>query len=101
MRRRRAAVLAAAWLAAGAALAAPDPAEPPARRFETLFVISLPFTTLYAGALTVGLTWGWQAGVRGEPFRFTPAAQAAAVGLALAGSAWIAWRDARAPNPIE
>ncbi len=96
---RPAALLAAAWLAAAPGLAAAE--DPPARRFETVFVISLPFTTLYAGAATFAVTYGIQVGLRHEPFQFTPAAQTVALGLALAGAAWIAWRDARAPNGIE
>ena len=84
-----------------AAQASTAPAKPehPAKRFENVFFISLPFTALYSAILTIGAAFAIEVGIRKGSLRITIPYQAAAVGLACGSSAWIAWRDHSSPSP--
>jgi uncharacterized membrane protein YebE (DUF533 family) len=85
-------------LATPAASAAPpvtgDPAwqsESPAKRFETVTLIALPFMALYSSILTAGTMLLFQKG----RMKLTTGYQAAGLTLAFGASAWIAWKDAK------
>jgi hypothetical protein len=75
--------------------------ESAVRRFETVFMISLPFTALYSGILTLGAATAIEVGIKGRTLRVGTAYQIAGASLALATSSWIAWRDKKAPKNQE
>jgi len=56
-------------------------------------MISLPFTALYSGILTLGAAAAIEVGIRDRALKLGPAYQAAGATLALATSTWIALRD--------
>jgi hypothetical protein len=65
------------------------------RRLETVFFISLPFTSLYSGIFMLGIS----AAVQKGDVRFTVPYQATTAGLALLASGWIAWHDKKTGGP--
>jgi len=69
--------------------------ETPARRYETVFFISLPFTSLYSGIIMLGVSAAIQKG----NVRFTVPYQATTAGLALMTAGWIAWHDKQTGGP--
>ena len=84
------------WSLCGAARAEGELHEGRARRFETVFLISLPFTALYSGILTLGAAAAIESGIKGGSLTIGPAYQITAAALALTASALIARNDARA-----
>ncbi len=66
------------------------------RRFETVFLISLPFTALYSGVLTLGAAAAIESGIKGGSLTIGPAYQITAAALALTASTLIARKDGRA-----
>ena len=65
------------------------------RRMETVFFISLPFTSLYSGIVMLGVSAAIQKG----HVRFTVPYQSITAGLALLSSGWIAWHDHQTGGP--
>jgi len=66
--------------------------ESSVRRFENVFFISLPFTTLWSVILIAGTALAVQKG----NLKLTTGMRVAGISLALGGSGLIAWRDFRA-----
>lgn len=69
-----------------------DPAwasESAVKRFETVSLISLPFTALYSMILTAGAMLVIQKG----HMKMTTGYRVAALTLAVGASSWIAWKD--------
>lgn len=93
----RMAVLAALLAFPGTTLGAedPPPADTPARRFETVFFVTLPFSSLYSGALVLLAAAIIQKG----RVDFTVPYQVTTISLAVAGAGWSAWRDAKTGGP--
>jgi hypothetical protein len=79
------------FLASSALCAGPDEpfTESATRRYETVFFISLPFTSLYSGLIVLGFS----AIVQKGNVKFTVPYQAATIGLAVLASGWMAWED--------
>jgi uncharacterized membrane protein YoaK (UPF0700 family) len=82
----------------------PDPAPAPAatvytesvlRRTETVFLIALPFTTLYSALLSASVALA----IEGKKFTVDSRVVVPAVSLALAATSYVAWRDHRAAPP--
>jgi len=69
--------------------------ESTTRRYETVFFISLPFTSLYSGIFMLGVSAAIQKG----DVRFTVPYQATTAGLALLAAGWIAWHDNKIGGP--
>ena len=65
------------------------------RRMETVFFISLPFTSLYSGIFMLGVSAAIQKG----RVNFTVPYQTITAGLALVASGWIAWHDKKTGGP--
>jgi hypothetical protein len=66
--------------------------ENPIRRFESVFFITLPFTSLYSGILMLGISAVIQRG----NVNFNIPLQTATAVLAVGGAAFSAWRDTSA-----
>ncbi len=69
--------------------------EHPAKRFENVFFISLPFTSLYSAVLTLAAAAIIQKG----DVDFTEPYQFATAGLAASGALYIAWQDTARGGP--
>ena len=59
-------------------------------------MISLPFTALYSGPTVLGAAAAIEVGIKHDSLKITRGYQVAGGVLALAGAAWVAWRDLRA-----
>jgi hypothetical protein len=64
--------------------------ESPLRRFESVFFITLPFSSLYSSLIMLGVA----AIAQGGNVDFTSRYQVATASLAVALAAWSGWRDA-------
>lgn len=95
--KNTAAVLLALFLASSVwAVDAGAPfSESAPRRFETVFFISIPFTSLYSSLLVLGVS----AVVQKGDIRFTVPYQATTAGLSLLAAGWIAWHDHETGGP--
>ena len=84
-------------LASSALCAGPDEpfSESATRRFEAVFFISLPFTSLYSGLVVLGVS----AIVQKGNVNFTVPYQAATIGIAVLASGWMAWDDYKHGGP--
>lgn len=69
--------------------------DSPVQRFETVFFVTLPFASLYSGAITLVAAAIIQKG----RVDFTLPYQVTTISLAALGAGWSAWRDAKSGGP--
>ena len=69
--------------------------ESSARRFESVFFISLPFTSLYSIVLAAGAGFA----LEGRKFTLDTRIMIPAVSMAVLAAGWIGWTDHRATAP--